>query len=120
MSILTFSTLILTTLTFVRGLTSSSYSSAYGSIPSVVEIWEPDVTVTEHFTSTVHKTCPTCQTGAAGEAHFDLMTSSLASTATPLWNQPSSPSATTTLVPVPHWDHDASNPKVLVPDQKVQ
>ncbi|KAK5936716.1 hypothetical protein PMZ80_011087 [Knufia obscura] len=117
MSILAYSALALSTFSLVQG--STAYSSAYGSAPSVIEIWEPDVTVTEHFTTTVRKTCPDCQT-AIGNAFYDVSPSQTKSSVTPLWSQPSGPSPTTTLVPIPHWHQVASDPQVLVPDQKVQ
>lgn len=117
MSILAYSALALSTFSLVQG--STAYSSAYGSAPSVIEIWEPDVTVTEHFTTTVRKTCPDCQT-AIGNAFYDVSPSQTKSSVTPLWSQPSGPSPTTTLVPIPHWHQAASDPQVLVPDQKVQ
>lgn len=102
--------LALSTFSVVQAL-SATYSSAYGAIPSVVEIWEPDVTVTEHYTTTVRKDCSDCQTGAPQQ-----VTSSVSEA----WSLPTTPPVTTTLVPTTHWSHDASDPQILVPDHTVQ
>lgn len=108
--------LVLTLPSLSNGL-PEPFSAPYGTCLSVKETWEPDVTITQWSTETVHVSCTDCQT--EGEFYALALPTALSST-TALWSKAPGPSPTTTLVPVSHWSQDGSNADVLVPAYSVQ
>jgi len=108
--------LLLSVPSFSTGL-SEPFTASYGTILSVVEVWEPDVTVTQWSTETVSVMCHCCQ---AGGEFYALATSTATSSSPALWSKAASAAPTTTLIPVSHWSQDASSPEILIPAHDAQ